>query len=377
MNKLLLALALLLVVPLPGCAKPTPSPKPKAAQTAPTPERRVLVIVNDNSAASRAVGAYYARRRHIPAAYICHVRCAEQEDIPEDDFTLSILAPVADALARAPLSQTVDYLVVTKGIPLRIQSTAPTSNPLYSPNGDSVDGRLMTQNIAQLTSPSLNPYFNAQVPFTHRKFPLYLTTRLDGYTVQDAEALVDRALAARPAPGTFLLDGAPTRSGGNDPTHLNEGLTTAAAQLRARHLRVMLDQSLSFVGSIPNLMGYWSWGSNDPQFNLEAYKGDKWRPGAIAETAVSTSARTMLPTQGGQSLIADLVQTGVTGVKGYVAEPYTLAMARPDIMFERYTRGWTLADSFYAASQVMHWKDVVLGDPLCAPYAGSKYAPAK
>ena len=40
-------------------------------------------------------------------------------------------------------------------------------------------------------------------------------------------------------------------------------------------------------------------------------------PGGIAETAVSTSGRTFLPTGGGgQSLVAELIDSRVTGVKG-------------------------------------------------------------
>ena len=93
-------------------------------------------------------------------------------------------------------------------------------------------------------------------------------------------------------------------------------------------------------------------------------------PGSIAETAVSTSGRNFQnPDAPGQSLIADLIKQGVTGCKGYVSEPYADAIARADILFERYTAGYNLAESFYMASVSAHWKDVVLGDPLCAPYA--------
>jgi hypothetical protein len=55
-------------------------------------------------------------------------------------------------------------------------------------------------------------------------------------------------------------------------------------------------------------------------------------------------------------------------VKGYVSEPLTLGLCRADILFGRYTAGYTLAESFAAASPLVKWKDVVVGDPLCAPY---------
>ncbi len=35
---------------------------------------------------------------------------------------------------------------------------------------------------------------------------------------------------------------------------------------------------------------------------------------------------------------------GVTGIKGYSDEPLVQAVAAPGILFERYTRGWSLAE---------------------------------
>jgi hypothetical protein len=39
------------------------------------------------------------------------------------------------------------------------------------------------------------------------------------------------------------------------------------------------------------------------------------------------------------------------------------------MIFDYYTAGFNLAESFYGASLVIKWKDVVIGDPLCNPYA--------
>jgi uncharacterized protein (TIGR03790 family) len=94
-----------------------------------------------------------------------------------------------------------------------------------------------------------------------------------------------------------------------------------------------------------------------------------WLPGAIAETFVSTGGRSFTyGTSYGQSLIADLIMDGVTGVKGYVYEPYLSAIAHPDILFDRYTDGYNLAESYYMASNFLGWMDVVVGDPKMAPY---------
>ena len=68
--------------------------------------------------------------------------------------------------------------------------------------------------------------------------------------------------------------------------------------------------------------------------------------------------------------MVDLIAHGVTGAKGYTDEPLLQAIASPTIVFDRYTVGYTLAESFYAASHFVGWEDVVIGDPLCSPYLG-------
>jgi uncharacterized protein (TIGR03790 family) len=146
--------------------------------------------------------------------------------------------------------------------------------------------------------------------------------------------------------------------------------------LTNRGIPVELDLTTTFIGSRSNLLGYFSWGSNDERswggndfYSTNAYLSLYFAPGAVSDTAVSTSARTFLPTSGGQSLMVDLIAHGLTGAKGYTDEPLLQGIASPTIVFDRYTSGYTLAESFYAASHFISWEDVVIGDPLCCPYA--------
>jgi uncharacterized protein (TIGR03790 family) len=101
-----------------------------------------------------------------------------------------------------------------------------------------------------------------------------------------------------------------------------------------------------------------------------------WVDGAVGDTYVSTGGRSFrYPTGYGQSLVADLIKDGISGVKGYVYEPYLSAVAHPDILFERYTKGWALGESFLAASEIgTSWMDLILGDPKVAPY-NTSYLP--
>ncbi|MFQ6128551.1 MAG: TIGR03790 family protein [Thermoplasmata archaeon] len=100
---------------------------------------------------------------------------------------------------------------------------------------------------------------------------------------------------------------------------------------------------------------------------------NSWTPGALAETYVSTGGRSFnYGTAYGQSLVADLLRDGVTGLKGYVYEPYLNAVAHPNILFKAYTEGYTLAESFSMASEIsLSWMDAIVGDPKLAPYNAS------
>jgi hypothetical protein len=110
--------------------------------------------------------------------------------------------------------------------------------------------------------------------------------------------------------------------------------------------------------------GYVGWGSNDKHTSYHGLLNFRWNTGAIAETYVSTSARTFsAPAVYGQSLIADIIAEGVTAVKGYVYEPYASAMADVSILFDLYADGYTVAESYYSASPFLSWMDVVIGDP--------------
>ena len=181
--------------------------------------------------------------------------------------------------------------------------------------------------------------------------------------------LVGRALAAERAlaGGKILLDVQP-RFGLGDKAAKPAPVTLAtiskecpwsdfnADMCRAHELLVKrgipdeLDLSETFVGGRSNLMGYFSWGSNDARFSNEAYQTLFFAPGSLSDTAVSTSARTFLPTKGGQSLLADLIAHGLACGKGYMDEPLLQEVALPTIALDRYTAGYTMAESFYAAS---------------------------
>lgn len=339
---------------------------PMPAKPAPrTPAERVLVVVNRRSAASVAVGEYYMRQRGVARSHFVELDVSTDDDINDIAFLTGIQSPVRAAIAALPVR--IDFIVLTTGIPLRIGGR----------RGYSVDAHLAGMKLAIPPMVGFdtawlrrykNPYYGSREPFNSERFAMYLVTRLDCTETADCMALVDRSTAARPVRGPFFFDAMPKRGGSDGYAVMNRSLYLAALRLQFHGAEVEMDSSPRFVAPSGPVMGYTSWGSNDAAFDERAYHAVRFLPGALAETFVSTSGRTFRRTEGGQSRIADLVAQGVTGVKGYVSEPFTLALADPDILYDRYARGFTLAESFYAASRMVLWKDIVVGDPLCAPY---------
>lgn len=370
---------------------------------------RVVVLRNENSRISRAIAEDYAQRRRV--RHLLSIRCPDAaENREKETVSFATYQQAIEQPLRTFLSSRnhIDFIVLTKGIPIRIANAPGFGLDHCRPSLDSylaaLDYGSIPKAIAVRLSDSgftgtawANRFWNSSEPFTHARFGGYLVTRLDGYTEADAKALTARALAAEqssgklPADGRVLLNPCPAfgyADPKNQPRPLftsqpalrgkptilelpfneyNADLQKAADILHARRIQVELVQEKTFVGRRTGLLGYVSWGSNDRHFQAEAYHSLRFAPGAVCETAVSTSARTFLPTKGGQSLIADLIAQGATGAKGYTDEPLLQAVASPSILFDRYLRGWTLAESFYAASRFVGWEDIVIGDPLCRP----------
>ncbi len=341
-----------------------------ADNKAPADSKRVLVVVNTGSPDSIEIARYYASKRKIPATNIFPVDISAVEEVSASEFNYAVKYPLQDLLRKRT---DIDFVVLTKGMPIRMTHTNGYGTDaaiaaMYLPNAPIPEVLAPeTKNKEQAIEGARNPYLNAVERFSRKKYNMVLVTRLDGYTIADAKKLVDNSVNAKPESGPFFFDLAGNRNTGGYGG-MQQTLVAAYDVIKRKGFQAVIDRSEKFIDPGTPVAGYASWGSNDGAFDLDTYRKIRFKPGALCETFVSTSGRTFRPATGGQSLIADLISQGVTGIKGYVSEPYTFALAQPQIIFDRYTAGWNLAESFYAASPVIKWKDVVVGDPLCRPY---------
>jgi uncharacterized protein (TIGR03790 family) len=142
-----------------------------------------------------------------------------------------------------------------------------------------------------------------------------------------------------------------------------------------------MDASSKVLYDENDVIGYASWGSNDPN-RRQRFLHFHWLPGAIATEFVSSDARTFVKPPDNwnisdwnspklwffgspQTMTADFILEGASGASGHVDEPYLVMCPRPDLVLPAYARGRNLAESFYLGIRGLSWQNVVIGDPLC------------
>jgi uncharacterized protein (TIGR03790 family) len=335
--------------------------------------REVLVVGNARSPVSKSIVEYYARRRAIPADQVLYLRTPPVEEIDRRTYDKEIAAPLAAFLRKRGWVDRILAIVTTSGVPLKIRGATG-----LQATAASVDSELACLYAAlqgrphAVPAPLVNPYYRSDEPFAHPRFPMFLVTRLTGYTFEDVRGMIDRSLLARNT-GRVAID----RKAAGLEQDGELWLRRTADQLPGR---VVLEETTAVLRGAANLIGSAGWGSND-QRRKERNLGFHYLPGAIVSEFVSTNARTFIQPPADwnlgdwarketyfaaspQSMSADAIRQGATGVSGHVYEPYLAFSPRPDVLFPAYLSGRTLAESFYSSLPALSWMNVIVGDPL-------------
>jgi uncharacterized protein (TIGR03790 family) len=352
---------------------------PAQAQSA----ANVAVIINESSPESKTVGEYYARTRSLPTENVLRIQVSSEDTIERGAYVSNIEGPIAAAIRRGGLQDRLLYLVLTKGVPLRIVGTTGPDGSLASVDSElTLLYRRMTGNPVPTAGRIDNPYYlgarhpREARPFTHRDHDIYLVTRLDAFTTEEALSLVDRAQT--PARDGRLVLHQRENDAASAPNQWIAQATERLAEMGHG------DQVKSGDGPV---LGFYTWGSIDPA-RRQRTSGLKFVPGAIAGRLAASDARTFKAppdswTPSGSSdaatffagssetLAGDLIRDGVTGVSAQIAEPYLGGAVRPEILFPAYLAGFNLVEAFYLATPALSWTTIIVGDPLCRPFSAT------
>ena len=219
----------------------------------------LLLVVNDNSPASGQIAEYYARKRAVGTDHIVHIKTVSTDNISRADYNQTIELPIGNWLSMHSLQDKVLYVVLTKGVPLRVDGTDGPQGTVASVDSELT---LLYQKLlgAQPLVPGrmANPYFLGDKPlaearpFTRVSREIYLVTRLDGFSVDDVLKLIDRG-AAPSHEGQIVLD--------EKATLIDRGgdrwLQDAADQLRRAGAgdRVLLETTQAIASAPGPVMG--------------------------------------------------------------------------------------------------------------------------
>ena len=229
----------------------------------------VGVLINNLSEESRTIGWAFVAARNISLDRVFLFNQSGTptgETVNRNQFNTYFATPFLEMLQNRTSVNGLNYLVTTKGIPLRVsggndkasfdQELSLLGGAYNSTIGSNYWG---THDYGPLAG-------KAMEPFTRSKYGFFLVTRLTGYTVETALDLIERANQSLGNQGTFVLDLATNRNN-SGYKFWNDDLYTANTTLNSMGLPVLFDEETEFITNVSNVMGYASWGSNDGNWN--------------------------------------------------------------------------------------------------------------
>lgn len=360
---------------------------------------QTLVIFNSSDPDSSELAKYYAARRGIPEDHVVGLACPVTEEISREEYNEQIAKPLraifkeknwwtlrseaAMASGRrgsegaAIADSAIRFVALIRGVPLKIREqpghvgdVQDAGTPMGRTNAASVDSELtvLALNTPQISGLLRNPYFDHFSRFVDAMLsPMMLVSRLDGPAPGDVTRMIDDSVRAERMGlwGWACVDARGVTDAGYKEG--DEWLFTAAKLLRDKNLPVLADRQEPLFPAgmvLPRMAIYLGWYAGD--FS-GAITGSRFEPGAVACHIHSFSAATLRSATTGWC--GPVIAAGAAATLGNVYEPYLGFTADLGIFMERLLRGWTIAESSWAATRELSWMTVTIGDPLYRPFA--------
>ncbi|HEY0863222.1 MAG TPA: TIGR03790 family protein [Lacunisphaera sp.] len=355
---------------------------------------RVVILANSRQPESVRLAEFYAEKRAVPPANIIALPLPEAETITWREFIDQVWQPLQDELLRrgwiegtssnlldrlgrrryAPTGNRISYLVVCRGVPLRIfndptlleEKPVRKVAPELNKNEAAVDAELslLAQGGHEIAAMVPNPLFANDRPPTLDTAMVVKVSRLDGPTWENARHLVTSALEAERTGllGRYYVDLKGPHAEGD------QWLEAAQKQLKELGFDGDADTGGGTFGAAarfdaPVLYFGWYAGNLNGPF---AREGFAFPPGAVALHIHSFSAPTLRSADSGWC--GPLVARGVAATVGNVFEPYLGLTHRPHFMLRALSEGKNFGDAVYYSLPALSWQAVAVGDPLYRPF---------
>jgi len=355
---------------------------------------RVVILANADDADSIRIARHYAEQRGIPELNIVALPMPLGETISWKAFSIGIWQPLQkELLARAwmdaipmslidsvgrrrfaPAGHRISYLVVCRGVPLRInhdpmlltELKGPANRPELLTNHSAVDAELSLLAFGdyEINSYVPNPLFRVVAPSTLVAETIIKVSRLDGPSVKDVLRLIDETMAAEK---TGLIGRAYIDVKGPYPQG-NDWMERAIIELESIDLKPSVNRQSGTFGvdariDMPAVYAGWYAGNLNGPFALPEFR---FAPGAVAVHIHSYSAQTMRSDTSGWC--GPLIARGAAVTTGAVFEPYLPFMHHPQMLIERLAAGANVGDAASYSLPVLSWQNILIGDPLYRPF---------
>lgn len=330
----------------------------------------VAVIVNDNSQTSIDIANYFQALRNIPNVNMIHISAPLTEEIDSLQFE-QIRSQIENYLQTNNLADSINYIVTTKGVPLKVESGC--FDPQVSSDAcASFDSELTlilgpNSNQIGLNGSIGNPVYNTTGNFSHVNSGIYLVTRLDGYSKEDVYNLLDRSgpltgLNQQSAQAIIDLNAA---TASDSAYFMNYYLVPTYDFLNNNSWNVQLDANYSPLLNQGDVFFY-NFEGHGPLTNVNL--NYSWTFASIGALSSCKTASTFDSTTNTSNdfIIADLIAEGCTGAHGNVDCIYFSQMLNSENLVSRYldpVMNYNLAESFYMAEPRLSWQAVIVGDP--------------
>jgi uncharacterized protein (TIGR03790 family) len=323
-----------------------------------------VVVVNQSSANSVALGNYYCERRGLPPQNLLRIQWnGGNVAWTRAQWEETLAAPLAAMLTNRGLDRQIDIVLLSMDIPYRVsdQDTANSTTSVLFYGFKTNDPA--NHQVCRLAPDSGNAYYASESLF-RRQSPgadgsHFLAAMLTGDTLAAAQATVEQGIRSDGSSPSAAVVLEKTSDSSRNVRFISFDNAIFDMRLNGRFplVRTNSDQTLG----LNNLLGL--------QTGLAGFElsPGSFRPGAVAESLTSFGG--FLFEASGQTNLLAFLRAGATASFGTVIEPCNYLEKFPDPMVYFYqARGFSLIESLYL-SLMNPYEGIIVGEPLAAPFA--------
>ncbi len=309
---------------------------------------QLAIVINDEDPSSVAVGAYYRKRRDIPAANVVHVRIPKTGQTPPRS-----LSPAQFRLLKEEIDSQ---------LPAGVQAVLMVWTAPYAVDCNSITGAYTlgfdgSQCTKTCAAGQPSPYFNSKSARPFSDHAMRISMLLPTASVQNAKDLIDRGIAAGfrtvPATAYYLVTSEKARN-------TRAGFFPRPGRIPARRLTTKVLQADVLEG-VRDVLVYQTGMAQVAKLDTLGFV-----PGALADHLTSLGGDLL-----GSSQMSSLrwLEAGATASYGTVSEPcnHWQKFPNPSVLLRHYLDGNSAIEAYWKS---VAWpaQGLFIGEPLAAPY---------